>query len=97
MNQILLRRAGIAILYILILSQFEIWLDFDIYYGDYDTFTEMISECNLGRSEWWLFLADCLILRPFLALIATIIVSNLTKYAVRIVDRLTFGFEKEDI
>ena len=92
MNQILLRRAGIAILYILILSQFEIGC-----YREYNTFTYMISKCDLTDLEWWLLLADCLLLRPFLALIATIIVSKLTKYAVRIVDRLTFGFEKEDI
>lgn len=100
MNQKQLRKIGFAILYILILFQFEVWLDFGFGYREYkrsgngksyNTFTEMVSTIGSGRHFRWALFWDCLILRPILALIATIVVAFMSKYASRIVDIIFDG------
>lgn len=96
-----LRKIGFAILYILILFQFEVWLDFGFGFQDrgrrreygnsYHTFTEMVSTIGDGYRFRWALFWDCLILRPILALIATIVVAFMSKYASRIVDIIFDG------
>lgn len=88
MDQIQLRKIGFAILYILILFQFEAYLDFGFGYQDPtdNSFTEMISSITVGyRFRWELFF-DCLLLRPVLAFITTVFVAFIAKHVANIID-----------
>lgn len=72
MNQVLLRRAGIAVLYVLAL--YCAWFGFGATASKYDTITEVLARVSFDEHALPL-IANIFLLRPLVAFLVTLFVA----------------------